>query len=78
MLNGIQIILVNSGDKLLPEVPEDLSRFTLEKLKENKITVLLNSRVSNATHNSVILNDGKTIYTHTIIWTGGVKPVNLI
>lgn len=76
--DDIQIILVNSGDRLLPEVPEDLSRYTLEKLKENKITVLLNSRVSNATHNSVILNDGKTIYTHTIIWTGGVKPGNLI
>ena len=76
--DDIQIILVNSGDRLLPEVPEDLSRYTLEKLKENKITVLLNTRVSNATHNSVILNDGKTIYTHTIIWTGGVKPGNLV
>ncbi|MDR4491228.1 MAG: NAD(P)/FAD-dependent oxidoreductase [Candidatus Nitrosocosmicus sp.] len=74
----IQIILVNSRDRPLPEVPEDLSRFTLEKLRQNKITVLLNSRVSNVTHNSVILKDGNIMYTHTIIWTGGVKPGDLI
>ncbi len=74
----VKIILINSGNSLLPEVPEDLSKFTLEKLRENKVTVILNSRVSKATANSVILNDGVTINTNTIIWTAGVKPSKVI
>lgn len=76
--NEIRIILINSGKLLLPEVPEDLSLFTLEKLQQNGIHVLLNSRVSRATSNSVVLNDDTTILTNTIIWTAGVKPGTLI
>lgn len=75
---NIRIILVNSGNRLLPEVPENLAKFTLEKLRKNKITVLLNSRVCKAEPNKVILNDGTSIYSNTIIWTGGVKPGSLI
>ncbi|MBA3284439.1 MAG: NAD(P)/FAD-dependent oxidoreductase [Nitrosopumilus sp.] len=74
----IRIILINSGNKVLPEVPENLAEFTLKELRKNKIEVFLNSRVSKVTHDGVILNDGNVIPTHTVIWAGGVKPGNLI
>lgn len=74
----IKIILINSGNRLLPEVPDDLAKFTLKKLIENGITVLLNSRVSQATPNKVVLSDGTSIHSNTIIWAGGVKPGYLI
>jgi NADH dehydrogenase len=73
-----QVILVNSGTRVLPEVTEDLSEFTLQKLRENGIKVILNSRVTGATINSVKLNDGSEILTHTLIWAGGVKPGSLV
>jgi NADH:quinone reductase (non-electrogenic) len=72
------VILVNSGTRVLPEVTEDLSEFTLQKLRENGIKVILNSRVIGATINSVKLNDGSEIPTHTLIWAGGVKPGPLV
>jgi NADH dehydrogenase len=71
-------ILVNSGSRILPEVTEELSEFTLQKLRENGIKVILNSRVTGATINSVKLNDGSEISTYTLIWAGGVKPDSLI
>lgn len=73
-----RVILVNSGTRVLPEVSEDLSEFTLQKLRVNEIKVILNSRVTGATINSVSLNDGSEIPTHTLIWAGGVKPGSLV
>jgi NADH dehydrogenase FAD-containing subunit len=74
----VGVVLVNSGNRLLPEVSNDLAEFTLQKLRENKIQVLLNTRVSGAASNKVVLNDGSTISSHTLIWTGGVKPDPLV
>jgi NADH:ubiquinone reductase (H+-translocating) len=73
-----RVILVNSGTRVLPEVTEDLSEFTLQKLRENGIKVILNSRVIGATINSVKLNDSSEISTHTLIWAGGVKSGSLV
>lgn len=76
--NNARIILINSGDRLLPEVPDELAEFTLNKLRENRIEVMLNTRVSGASPSSVVLNDGSTISSHTLIWAGGIKPDPLV
>ncbi|MGC1134556.1 MAG: NAD(P)/FAD-dependent oxidoreductase [Nitrososphaeraceae archaeon] len=76
--NDVKIILVNSGDRLLPEVPAELADFTLQKLDTNGINVMLNTRVSGATSNKIKLDDGSTISSHTLIWAGGVKPDPLV
>lgn len=76
--NDTRIILINSGDRLLPEVPDELADFALGKLSVNGVEVRLNTRVSGASSNNVKLNDGSTISTHTLIWAGGVKPDPLV
>jgi NADH dehydrogenase FAD-containing subunit len=68
----VRIILVSAGERILPEVSEDLGKFALQKLKQSRIEVLLNSRVTAATVDSVKLNDGSVINSHTLIWAGGV------
>jgi NADH dehydrogenase len=68
----VRIILVSTGERILPEVSEDLGKFALQKLKQSRIEVLLNSRVTAATVDSVKLNDGSVINSHTLIWAGGV------
>src|ERR687898_1917229 len=55
--NDAKIILVNSGDRLLPEVPAELADFTLQKLRANGIEVRLNTRVSGTSSNNIKLND---------------------
>jgi len=73
-----RIILISSGERLLPEVTEDLAEFALQKLRKNGVEVILNCRVKRASTNSVTLEDGNIIYTHTLIWAGGVVPDPLI
>jgi NADH:ubiquinone reductase (H+-translocating) len=73
-----RIVLVNSGTRVLPEVTEDLSEFALQKLRKNGTEVILNSRVTGATMNSVKLSDGSEIPTHTLVWAGGVRPGSLV
>ena len=77
-MNDGRIILISSGKQILPEVTADLAYFALQKMQENRVEVILNCHVKDASSNSVILDNGKTIYTHTLIWAGGVTPDSLI
>ena len=70
----IHVIIIQSGNRLLPEMSEELSKFALQKLTQSGIEVLLNARVTGATATSVKLKNGRSIPTNTIIWSGGVAP----
>jgi NADH dehydrogenase len=68
----IQVIIIQSGNRLLPEMSEELAEFAMQKLIQSGVKVILNARVIGATANSMKLKDGRTISTNTIIWSGGV------
>ena len=73
-----RIILVNSGSRILPEVTEDLADLALHEIRKNGVEVLLNTRVTEVTSDSVKLDKGIIITTQTIIWAGGGKPQTLL
>ncbi len=77
-INNIRVIIVHSGDRLLPEMSTQLARFALERLHKSGIEIILNQRVTGATPNTVSLKDGNIIPTNTIIWSGGVAPSSLL
>jgi NADH dehydrogenase len=70
----IRVIIIQSGNRVLPEMSEELAKFAMQKLIQSGVEVILNTRVIGATSNSVKLKDGNTISTNTIIWSGGVAP----
>jgi NADH:ubiquinone reductase (H+-translocating) len=74
----VRIVLISAGQRILPEVPEDLSEFALHKLRENGVEVILNTRLQGAATNDVKLSDGSTILCNTLVWAGGGKPDDLI
>jgi len=76
--HDVRILLVNSQDRILPEVSEELGAFALQKLRKSGVEIMLNARVSGAISNSVKLHDGSIIPCHTLIWTGGVTPSKLL
>jgi NADH dehydrogenase len=76
--SDIRVLIIQSGNRLLPEMSDDLAEFARQKLLQSGVEVILNSRVIGATANSVKLNDGGTISTSTIIWSGGVAPNPII
>jgi NADH dehydrogenase FAD-containing subunit len=75
---NIRVVIIQSGDRLLPEMSKELAEFALLKLRNSGLEVMLDSRVIGATEDSVKLNDGNIIPTKTIVWSGGVTPNPLI
>ena len=61
-----RVILVNSGNRILPEVTEDLAQFALQQLKKNGVEVMLNTRLIGATQDSVKLKNGSVISCNTL------------
>ena len=73
-----RIVLVNSGRRILPEVTEELAEFALEKIRNNGVEVMLNTRVNDITPSGVKLDNGTDISTETIVWAGGGKPQSIL
>ena len=74
----VRTLLVHPGDKLLPEITDDLSRYTLEKLKERGVEVRLNTSINSAGEDFVEIGKGERIPTRTLIWAAGVTPNPLL
>jgi NADH:ubiquinone reductase (H+-translocating) len=74
----VRIILIDTNEKLLAEVDEELGDFALEKLKAKGVEFMMKCPVTGATTNSVKLYDGTIIPCYTLIWSAGVTPSELI
>jgi NADH dehydrogenase len=75
---AVRIILVHSGESILPELSAELGRFAQAKMKERGVTFKLEERVVDAQPNAVVLRSGEEIQTKTLIWTAGVRPNALL
>lgn len=72
-----RIILIESGGEVLPMFPHKLQRYALRRLEKMKVTVRLNSRVTDAEPDRVLLKDGSHIPSHTLFWAAGVRTAPL-
>ncbi|MCG8368412.1 MAG: NAD(P)/FAD-dependent oxidoreductase [Pseudanabaenales cyanobacterium] len=68
----VQIILLQSGDRLLADLPRQLGDYTCRKLRRLGVKVRLHSRVSQVNPTAVQLQDGQEIPAATVIWTAGL------
>ncbi|MBM7785704.1 NADH dehydrogenase [Tenggerimyces flavus] len=66
-------VLVEASNRILPEVGEDLGRYTVDRLREAHIDVKLETRLESCVDGHVVLSDGTTFDSDTIVWTAGVK-----
>jgi hypothetical protein len=67
----LRVVLVHSGERVLPELGEKLGEYATQKLREHGVEVLLQRRVASADAKCVTLSDGTSIPAHTLIWTVG-------
>jgi NADH:ubiquinone reductase (H+-translocating) len=74
----VRVILIDTNEKLLAEVDEELGEFALEKLKAKGVEFMMKCPVTGATTNSVKLYDGTIIPCYTLIWSAGVTPSELV
>ena len=66
-------VLVEAADRILPEVGDDMGRYTVDRLTERGIDVKLGTRLESCVAGHVVLSDGTTLDADTIVWTAGVK-----
>jgi NADH dehydrogenase len=71
-------ILVEASDRILPEVGEEMGRYTVSELRRRNIDVRLNTRLESCADRIAVLSDGNRFPTRTVVWTAGVKPSPLL
>ncbi|MFJ8591978.1 NAD(P)/FAD-dependent oxidoreductase [Streptomyces sp. NPDC093598] len=67
-------ILVEASDRILPEVGEEMGRYTVTELRRRNIDVRLRTRLESCSDRVAVLSDGARFPTRTVVWTAGVKP----
>jgi NADH:ubiquinone reductase (H+-translocating) len=73
----LNIVLVHSRDRVLPELSESLARYAQERMQLRGVSFRLNTRIVDAHPGVVLLSEGK-IHTETLVWTAGTAPSPLL
>lgn len=74
----LRVILLHSGDRILPEMSEGLARFAEKILTKRGVDVRLNTRLTAATGVDASLGDGTKIQTRTLVSTVPAFPHPLL
>ncbi len=74
----LRLVLVHSGDVILPELGEQLGRYAHQKLSARGVEIRTNTKVVELSDHDVRLSDGMTITTSTLVWTAGTAPNPLL
>lgn len=70
----IRCVLIQRGDRILPELPARLSDYAARKLRERRIDIACGKGIVAATGNDVYLDDGSRIPTCLLVTTVGNGP----
>lgn len=69
----VRVLMVQAGDRLLPDLPAKLGHYTNRCLRRLGVEIYLGVRVNQVMPHAVHLSDGQTIPTATVMWTAGVE-----
>ncbi|WP_447038769.1 NAD(P)/FAD-dependent oxidoreductase [Streptomyces sp. DSM 118878] len=67
-------ILVEAMGRILPEVGEEMGKYTVGELRRRNIDVRLETRLDSCADRVAVLSDGSSFTARTVVWTAGVKP----
>jgi NADH dehydrogenase len=70
----IRSVLVQRGERILPELPPRLGGYAQRQLSRRGIRVVLGASIQSATATAVYLDDGSCIETQTLVTTVGNGP----
>lgn len=72
--SDVRVMLVHSGDRILPEVSASLSAYAFGVLRKKGVDVRLGTKVAACTASMVRLTTGEAIRCGTFVWAAGVAP----
>src|SRR4051812_32237292 len=73
-LHGMRWVLVEAGDRVLPEIDIELADYALRELRGRGIDIRLGTTLDEVTASTASLSTGETLPTRTVVWTAGVTP----
>ena len=74
----VRVAVVHPGPYLLPELGEELGRYTHARMAERGVEVLLNTRVTGINGSRTVLSNGMEIDARTVVWTAGISANPLL
>ncbi len=74
----IRIVLIEAADRLLPALPERISKATRRLLERMGVEVKTSARVKEVTSEGVQLADGSFIPAELVVWAAGVKAPEVL
>jgi NADH:ubiquinone reductase (H+-translocating) len=76
--NMLRVVLVHSGPVILPELGESLGQYSEKVLAQRGVEIRHNTRVKSMTDDDIVLTDGTSIPSRTLVWTAGTVPNPLV
>lgn len=76
--NDATVTLVHAREEILPEIASDLRKFAQRKMERAGVKILLNTRVSSATAEGVVVEGGELVRGGTVICTVGSSPAPIL
>jgi NADH dehydrogenase len=73
-LHGMNWIVVEAGDRILPETDADLAEYAASELRGRGIDIRVGTLLEELTEDAARLSTGEVIPTRTTVWTTGVAP----
>jgi len=77
-VQGLRFILVETRDRVMPEISADLAEFATAELRRRGVEVRTSTTVERISADSVELSDGELVPCRTVAWTAGVRPAPVI
>jgi NADH dehydrogenase len=75
---AVRTVLVNSGERLVPQFPVGLSRRLQRALELRGVEVRAGTRAVAVTPGGVALSDGASVAGDAVVWAAGVEPNPLV
>lgn len=77
-VSEIRVLLIHSGDRILPEMSEELALFAQRILEKRGVELRLQSRLEAATGDEAVLKGGERLPTRTLVSTIPSSPHPLV
>jgi NADH dehydrogenase len=69
----VRVVLLEGLDRVLPGMEEELGRYAADRLESRHVEISLGVFVEEVRPDRVVLSDGSTVLTDTVVWTAGVR-----
>jgi NADH:ubiquinone reductase (H+-translocating) len=74
----IKITVVEAADRILPALPERISKAVVETMRGLKVDIRTGARVTEVLPDGVKLADGSVIPSELVVWAAGVKGPDVL